>query len=177
MKRLSKIFRTNKKSGRYDRKKVPIFENLEPRLLLNADISGIADPLILDYNDNVIEVGLNSLILTTGTPQSVPYTQDFSSGLPDSAAGWEYYSDTAEGRIQVTGGRLRMDDTTSNSTFSLNEAILHLNLTGKTGVKLTLDHWNLNDDNDPLPAFPASFTNYKGDGIALSVDGINWVTV
>jgi hypothetical protein len=106
--------------------------------------------------------------------QSLPYTQDFSSGQPNTAAGWEYYSDN-EGRIQVTGGRLRMDDTTSNSTYSLNEAILHLNLTGQTGVTLTLDHWSMSDENDTLPSF---FTgHYKGDGIALSVDGVNWVTI
>jgi hypothetical protein len=40
---------------------------------------------------------------------------------------------------------------------------------------LTLDHTNLGDENDALPA---SFTgSYKGDGIALSVDGINWITI
>jgi hypothetical protein len=118
----------------------PVFENLEPRLLLNA----------------------------------VPYIQDFSMGKPDAAAGWEYYSDN-EGRIEVVNGRLRMDDTAANTTYSLNEGILHVDLTGKTGVTLTLDHSSLADENETLPA---SFSgHYKGDGIALSLDGQNWVKV
>ena len=105
---------------------------------------------------------------------AVPYTQDFSLGKPGSAKGWEYYSDN-EGRIEVVGGRLRMDDKLSNTTYSQNEAILHVNLTGKTGVTLTLDHWSLSDESNTLPG---SFVgHYKGDGIALSVDGQNWVKV
>ncbi len=61
------------------------------------------------------------------------------------------------------------------NSYSLNEAILHVDLTGKTNVTLTLDHTSVADENDALPS---SFTgHYKGDGIALSVDGINWITV
>ncbi|MHC4533882.1 MAG: LEPR-XLL domain-containing protein, partial [Planctomycetota bacterium] len=141
MKRIWKMLRGNHRS----RKQLPVqgkpvFENLEPRLLLNA----------------------------------VPYIQDFSLGKPDAAAGWDYYSDN-EGRIEVVSGRLQMDDTAGNSIYSSNEAILHVNLTGKTGVTLTLDHWSLADENDALPA---SFVGrFKGDGIALSVDGQNWVKV
>jgi len=106
--------------------------------------------------------------------QSSPYTQNFDSGLPDASGGWEYYSDN-NGRIQVVGGRLRMDDTTGDGTFSLNEAILHVNLTGKTNVTLTFDHFDLGDE---VHVIPASFTDhYKGDGISLSVDGIHWVRI
>jgi hypothetical protein len=106
--------------------------------------------------------------------QSTPYTQDFESGLPGASSGWEYYSDN-NGRIQVVGGRLRMDDTTGDGTYSLNEAILHVNLTGKTNVTLTLDHFDLGDE---VHTIPASFTgHYKGDGISLSVDGIHWVRI
>ncbi|UCC96383.1 MAG: LEPR-XLL domain-containing protein, partial [Phycisphaerales bacterium] len=54
---------------------------------------------------------------------AVPYSQDFSGGKPGIAGGWEYYSD-AEGRIEVVGGRLRLDDTAGNGTYSLNEAVL-----------------------------------------------------
>ncbi|MBL7147132.1 MAG: LEPR-XLL domain-containing protein, partial [Phycisphaerae bacterium] len=105
---------------------------------------------------------------------AVPYIQDFSLGKPDAAAGWDYYSDN-EGRIEVVSGRLQMDDTAGNSIYSSNEAILHVDLTGKTGVTLTLDHWNLADENDALPDSFAGHSN--GDGIALSVDGQNWVKV
>ncbi|UCE38924.1 MAG: right-handed parallel beta-helix repeat-containing protein, partial [Thermoplasmata archaeon] len=78
--------------------------------------------------------------------QAVPYMQDFSLGKPTGSQGWEYYSNN-EGRIEVVGGRLRMDDTSDNSTFSQNEAILHVDLTGKTNVTLTLDHWSLGDES------------------------------
>ena len=49
---------------------------------------------------------------------AVPYMQDFSLGKPGGAEGWEYYSNN-EGRIEVVGGRLRMDDILGNATFSL----------------------------------------------------------
>ncbi len=107
-------------------------------------------------------------------PQSVPYQQVFAAGKPGAAEGWEYYSSN-EGRIEVVAGRLRMDDMLANTTSSLNEAILHVNLTGKTNVQLVLDHWSLTDENTPLAT---SFTgHYNGDGIALSVDGVHWVKV
>ena len=68
-----------------------------------------------------------------------------------------------------------MDDFGPGDPWSLNEAILHLNLTGQSNIQLTLDHINIGDENDPLPA---SFTGHaNGDGIALSVDGIHWITV
>jgi len=141
MKRILKMLRGNRRSRqRPQGLGTPMFERLEPRLLLNA----------------------------------VPYMQDFNLGKPGGAEGWEYYSDN-EGRIEVVGGRLRMDDILGNSTYSQNEAILHVNLTGKTNVTLTLDHTSIYDEVHTLPT---SFVgHYKGDGIALSVDGQNWVKV
>jgi hypothetical protein len=105
--------------------------------------------------------------------QSYPYTQDFESGKPGLAGGWEYYT-TNSGRIEVTGGRLRMDSAT-DGTFSLNEAILHINLTGQTNVTLMLNQNNISDD---IQTMPASFTGHnKSDGIAVSIDGTNWLKV
>jgi len=141
MKRVWKMLKGNQRlQQNHQEHGKPVFESLEPRLLLNA----------------------------------VPYIQDFSLGKPSAAAGWDYYPDN-QGRIEVVNGRLRMDDTTGDSIYSSNEAILHVNLTGKINVILTLDHWSLGDENDTLLA---SFTGpTKGDGIALSVDGQNWVKV
>ena len=112
------------------------------------------------------------------TPQPVrpgqPYTQDFSSGKPTAAQGWEYYSDN-EGRIEVVNGRLRGDDQTGNDTYSLNEAILHLDLTGQSNVQLRLDHWVLSDEEDSLPS---TFTgHHNGDGGAMSADGTTWYSL
>ncbi|MBA7640038.1 hypothetical protein ES703_47699 [subsurface metagenome] len=66
-------------------------------------------------------------------------------------------------------------DAEVDNTYSLNEAILHVNLSGKTNVTLTLDHLSLSDEANTIPG---SFVgHYKGDGIALSVDGQNWVRI
>jgi subtilisin-like proprotein convertase family protein len=117
-----------------------------------------------------------ALRITAGVvqSQSVPYQQVFAAGKPGAAEGWEYYS-TNDGRIEVVAGRLRMDDMLGDTTSSLNEAILHVNLTGRSNVQLVLDHVSLSDENTPLPT---SFTgHYNGDGIALSVDGVHWIKV
>jgi len=104
-------------------------------------------------------------------PQLVPHAQDFSSTRPDASAGWEYYS-TNEGRIEAVDGRLRLDDTTDNDTYSLNEAILHLDLTGMSQVVLIVDHVTSGDAGDPLPA--GFVAHADGDGIAISADGTTW---
>jgi hypothetical protein len=184
MKRLIRKKRVMQRSQKGNRKQeTPVFERLEPRLLLNADMTGLTDgqnlivPVTTEQTNNAIEVDLiqtNSLSVLIYTPQAVPYTQDFTAGKPGSTQGWEYYSDN-EGQINEVGGKLRLDDSGDNWTYSLNEAILHVDLTGKSNVKLTLDHTSLSDENETLPA---SFTgHYKADGIALSVDGTNWVRV
>jgi hypothetical protein len=127
-----------------------------------------------DGDENPYEFNIQGTASTL-TAQAVPYSQDFSLGKPGAAQGWEYYSDS-EGRIDVVAGRLRLDDTTDNLVYSLNEAILHVDLTGQTGVTLRLDHTSVLDENTALPA---SFDgHFKGDGIALSVDGgSHWIKV
>jgi len=138
---------------------------------------GLKTATMMIANDDADENPYDFMIQGTGSSlvaQAVPYKQDFSLGKPDGTKGWEYYSDN-EGRIEVVNERLRMDDIVDNSTYSLNEAILHVDLTGKTGVTLTLDHWSLSDESTSLPS---SFVGrYKADGIALSVDGQHWVKV
>ena len=120
---------------------------------------------------DVIGWDLSSMYLIV---QDIPYNQDFSSGLPDAVGGWEYYSSN-DGRIQVIDGRLRMDDSVGDGTYSLNEAILHLNLTGQTDVNLSLDHYSIFDENHSMPA---NFTGHAdGDGIAISIDGTNWIKI
>ena len=107
----------------------------------------------------------------TTVAQSPPYSQDFTPGKPVGSQGWEYYSGN-EGRIEVVDGQLRLDDRTDSFAYSLNEAILHLNLSGKSGVKLTLDHVSSRDETHYLPP---TFTGHSnGDGIAISADGTNW---
>ena len=112
------------------------------------------------------------------TTQAVPYRQDFESGLPTGQQGWEYYSNN-EGLIQVSAGALRLEDSVGNDTYSLNEAILHLNLSGRAGVVLTFDN-DLADDycfDFFSPAAYAFNGHQNADGIAVSPDGITWYAV
>src|SRR4030042_5145803 len=98
----------------------------------------------------------------------------FMKRKPVRAEGWEYYSDN-EGRIEVVDGQLRMDATRDASQYSLNEAILHIDLSGRSGVLLTLDHVSSSDENTSMPS---RFTGHlNGDGIAVSNDGTNWYFV
>jgi len=109
------------------------------------------------------------------TAVTLPYTQDFSTGKPAMGQGWEYYS-TGEGRIEVVGGKLRMDDSVKGSQYSLNEAILHLNLAGQSNVQLGLDHQTFGDETHRYSQ--SQFAGHvNADLIAVSVNGANWVKV
>ncbi len=101
-----------------------------------------------------------------------PYNQDFSSGqLPTEAQGWEFNS-TNEGRLRVVNGVLEMDDFRAGSAYSLNEAILHANLAGKSGVTLSFRHREFSDENDSMPARFSGSTN--AEGVAVSANGTDW---
>ncbi len=107
-------------------------------------------------------------------PQPMPYYEDFTGGKPDCSEGWEYYSNN-EGRIEIVDGKLRMDNKQDSYPYSLNEAILHVDLLGRSGVMLSLEHVSSNDENTSLPS---RFTcHLNGDGIAISNDGTNWYLV
>lgn len=111
------------------------------------------------------------------TPVNVPtnHLQSFAkTTLPGAPEGWGFYS-SDEGRIAIVSGALRMDDWLSGYNHSLNEAILHANLTGKTGLYLTFKYRQSEDESNILPA---NFTNhYNGDGVSISEDGVTWHTV
>ncbi|MBN1345865.1 MAG: Ig-like domain-containing protein [Phycisphaerae bacterium] len=113
-------------------------------------------------------------IPTPPTPQAAPYAQDFSSGKPGAAGGWEYYSSDSYGRIEVQSGRLRMDRSPDGS-YTLNEAVLHLDLAGRSGVTLSFFQADYGDEEDTLSG---TFTGHaNGDGVAVSTDGVTWHTV
>jgi hypothetical protein len=188
--KMKRIFRNQKRNRGLQRhnsySETPLFERLEPRLLLNADMQGLLaqlqpmDTLDASLPADTIQANLTEQAgtlaanATTYTPQSVPYTQNFDAGLPTNTQGWEYYSDN-QGRIQVVSGRLRLDDSVGDGTYSLNEAILHVNLTGQINATLSLDNYSILDETNALP--PNFTSHYKGDGIAVSADGTNWITI
>ena len=111
-------------------------------------------------------------LLVPVTLESDSYSQDFDAGLPAVEQGWEYHS-TNNGRIQAIQGdqgSLRMD--ASSIGYSLNEAILHVDLEGRSGVTLTLDHDSISDENTSMPAIFVG--QHNSDGIAISDDGQTW---
>ncbi|MFC1764543.1 Ig-like domain-containing protein [Planctomycetota bacterium] len=104
------------------------------------------------------------------------YSQDFSnSDLSDlEYAEWTFNS-TGTGDIRIENGSLWMDDTTHDNRFSLNEAILTLDLSSYSNWSLTFDH---HDQTDSRESLPETFTgSTPGDGVSVSVDGFNWVRV
>jgi len=123
-----------------------------------------------DANEATYDFAISGSVLT---PRNIPLADDFSDGLRGAEWGWEYAS-TPEGRIDVVNGQLRMDDSVSGGLYSRNEAILHVNLTGKPNVRLVLDHDNIGDEDHSYNG--ASFTgSVDADLIAISVDGLHWV--
>jgi hypothetical protein len=105
----------------------------------------------------------------------LPYTQDFTNGLPDISEGWEYYSSNATyGRITEIGGRMRMD-VSSNGNYSLNEAVLSLDLSGQSNLQLTFFQAESGDERTTMPP---TFTGHNNaDGVAISADGIVWYRI
>ncbi len=111
--------------------------------------------------------------LDPATPVPLPYSQDFSGGMPGLAYGWEYYSANSYGRIEVVSERLRMD-VTSWGNYCLNEAVFALNLTGYSSVQLSF----FQTEFDGETSLPDTFTgHYNGDGVAISDDGTTWYTI
>lgn len=122
------------------------------------------------------------------TPASIasPFGDGFESGALGLA--WETRSNGG-GRIQAqtvagtTGGAkaLTLDSFgVGNAPFSLNEAILHFDATTAPAghpIYLSFDQREATggDEDDVMPAMFAGSSN--SDGVALSVDGVNWFSL
>ncbi|PCK07567.1 MAG: hypothetical protein COA42_13550, partial [Alteromonadaceae bacterium] len=114
------------------------------------------------------------LLVSMANPQP-PFIQNFSNGMPPANAGhWSFYSSDSVGRIAAVDGLLRMDVVT-NGTFSLNEAVLRLDLAGQGHVQLSFFQVEISDE---IHAMPKSFTDHhNSDGVAISMDGVTWYQV
>jgi len=104
--------------------------------------------------------------------------EDFETGALGTA--WTTSSSTGEGRIQVTGDygtaggayALLMDDTNGNGTYTLNEAIWTVDLSGVAEASLSFSHAEWEDE---LHDFDGDFVgSHNADGIAISDDGTHW---
>ena len=115
-------------------------------------------------------------IFGPAAPSPLLFSDDLESGALSLA--WETNSNGA-GRILTTsangpaGGTFHVTmDSALNNIASLNELVLHVDAAGRSGVTLTFDQIDFGDEDQPMPATFAGSGNY--DGVALSVDGINW---
>lgn len=147
-----------------------------------ADIYNALETTAIDIGaagfDNVTGFGLiNAYDAVFGdvVPASLNFTDDFEDG--DLPIAYETNTNGA-GRIQVTTennpiGTQHLTLDAAFGRFSLNEVILHVDTTGLDNVQLSFDHREFGDFDDPMPA---TFTGSDdSDGVALSVDGTNWI--
>ncbi|HLP09524.1 MAG TPA: hypothetical protein VK178_15275, partial [Opitutaceae bacterium] len=110
------------------------------------------------------------------------FSEDFESG--SLGAVWQA-SGMSDGRVTVSGDfapasgthHLMLDDSSSDSNFSVAEATLVLDLSFKKGAVLTFDAKSIG--NEPHPAPVGNFSAVREyDGVAISTDGgTTWRTV
>ena len=111
------------------------------------------------------------------TGAELPFFDGFEVGPLSNV--WAGFS-TGNGRIQVGAGSVApfegsghvlLDAT--NYVYGLNELVLTANLAGQTNVVLDFQENNYDSVREAMPSRFSESTN--ADGIALSVDGLNWL--
>ncbi len=137
--------------------------------------------VVVDADEDVTETsetnnanrgeGLDSEDVFYVTPASYPFLEDWEAG---TFAGYWRVSEGAQGRIQVTSANgpyvgayhVTLDDTTDDSTYSLNRLTLCIDLSGQTGVELIYANREWGDED------------HAQDRVEISVDGgSSWHTV
>jgi hypothetical protein len=115
------------------------------------------------------------------TPAGFPFGDGFEGEV--LSINWQTRT-TGAGRLNVTTANspasgtyhLQMDSQL-NGVDSLNEATLHFDATTAAGAPILLNY-NVREFGDEDNPMPATFTgSVDADGVALSVDGINWYRI
>jgi subtilisin family serine protease len=146
-----------------------------------------ADPIIGSGDVNQVGSGLiDAYRAIFGGP--VPVYADAADGFESGALGsqWQVYTSGA-GRVQVSSANgpssgtyhLVMDANANGYVLAqLDEAILNVNLAGRTNVTLAFDQKFFNSLGVPVVSMPATFTGHNNsNGVAFSVDGTNWYRI
>jgi len=113
------------------------------------------------------------------SPDGAVEVEGFESGALGAA--WSTYSSDTEGVIQVVAGlgaagtpAYLVMSRTSDDTYSLNEAVWTIDLSGLSVANLSFWHGNFMG-RDEADTFSGGFTgHYDADGVAISVDGVDW---
>ncbi|MHC5055753.1 MAG: immunoglobulin domain-containing protein [Planctomycetota bacterium] len=110
------------------------------------------------------------------TRASFPFVEGFESG---TLAGYWSVSATGSGRTVVettnvpNGGTYHLlMDSSAVSTYSLNELVLTIDLSGQLGALLSFFCKDFGDEPEVMPVSFAGSSN--SDGVAVSADGVNW---
>lgn len=112
----------------------------------------------------------NHITVNAITPASLPYSEDFTGGMPTGGE-WMFQSSDPVGRITtggsgsqspVSGDPAMMMDVSTSGTYNTNDAILLINMAGQSGVVMTYYFKETSDEPDPE------------DGLFIS-DGVNEV--
>jgi len=123
---------------------------------------------------------LSIFVLAQTASAVIILTETFDSGF-DNPGNWTT-SSTGSGQIlldanpttQAGAGAMWMDSSV-NGVFSLNEAILTVDLTTCSICWLSFYYAETSDEQHSLPA---TFTgSFNGDGVSISDDGTNWSTI
>ena len=110
----------------------------------------------------------NHINVNAITPANLPYSEDFTGGLPTGGE-WIFQSSDPIGRIAagssgtpspVSGDPALAMDVSTSGTYSTNDSILLINMAGQNGVILTYYFMETGDEPDPE------------DGLFIS-DGVN----
>jgi len=129
-------------------------------------------------------IGLNG---TTAQAESMLFMDNFTgNGMGElyvgptgsaSIAPFTTWSSTSKGRIWIGPGLVM--DTNASGQYNLNEADLLLDLTGYEDIRITVNHYSANDEVDKFDRSGGEYVpfddHYAADGIAVSVDGENFV--
>ncbi len=132
----------------------------------------------------VVSVVVAPTATPTVTPTACLIQPPFYDGFETGALScfWTVSSER-DGRIRVSGEQtpangfyhLLMDDAALDSAFSLNELVLHIDISGESNLRLEFDLKGFSDERHLLPASFSGSAN--GDGVAISEDGVNWYTI
>ncbi|MEM7385625.1 MAG: Calx-beta domain-containing protein [Verrucomicrobiota bacterium] len=127
-------------------------------------------------DDQWLDVEVSVAEIPGGIPFDVTrwtrFEQDFTSAgsLDSLGTAWDFKS-TNTGRIAIRNGSLRMDSSVESS-FSRNEATLHLDLEGDSDVELQFRHRHNTSEEHSLPEVFSD--SVDGNGVAVSADGVTW---
>ncbi|TNF52348.1 M6 family metalloprotease domain-containing protein, partial [bacterium] len=152
----------------------------------NIDVfNDLSNPNSDLYDGTLSKVGVTNISVpgetmtaTLEAPNVTVFEDNFESG---SFAGEWNTSNTGNGRVLLTlnhyprGKYHVVMDSAVDGSYSLNELILTLDLSGKTGVLLSFFTQEFGDENHSMPASFTGSGNY--DGVAISEDGNTWYRV